>query len=118
MDNMIDSGVQFRFMTARPGNITYVPLGWMTALQNTGTKIVMGVQKGFVAASAMGNSSFSAFADPIRAYTVQYPKKARIYKSLQSRKQVLSSSNVYVTMAAMFIGLTAIVLLYMFEHHI
>ena len=88
VNNMIDAGVHFRFMMVRPGNITFVPLGWISAVQNTGTKIVMGLQKGFVSASAMGNGSFSAIADPIRAFTEQFPKKARLYKLLQSRKQV------------------------------
>ena len=73
---MIDSGVEFRFMTARPGNISYVPLGWISAVQIQGTTICVGMQMGFVAASLMGNASFSHIADPVCAFAASFPKKA------------------------------------------
>ena len=76
VDSMIDSGVQFRFMTARPGNISYTPLGWISAVQTQGTKICVGLQMGFVAASMMGNGSFSLIADPVCAFVKSFPKKA------------------------------------------
>ena len=76
VDSMIDSGVQFRFMTARPGNISYTPLGWISAVQIQGTNICVGLQMGFVAASMMGNGSFSHIADPVCAFVKSYPKKA------------------------------------------
>ena len=76
VDSMIDSGVQFRFMTARPGNISYTPLGWISAVQTQGTKICVGLQMGFVAASMMGNGSFSHIADPVCAFVKSCPKKA------------------------------------------
>ena len=76
MDSMIDSGVQFRFMSARPGNVSYVPLGWISAVQTQGTKICVGLQMGFVAASMMGNASFSHIADPVSAFATSFPKKA------------------------------------------
>ena len=89
VDSMIDSGVQFRFMTARPGNISYTPLGWISAVQTQGTKICVGLQMGFVAASMMGNGSFSHIADPVCVFVKSFPKKA--HNDIQiciKRKQV------------------------------
>ena len=76
VDSMIDSGVQFRFMTARPGNISYTPLGWISAVQTQETKICVGLQMGFVAASMMGIGSFSHIADPVCGFVKSFPKKA------------------------------------------
>ena len=73
---MIDSGVQFRFMTTKPGHMSYTPLGWISAIQVQGTKICVGVQMGFVAASVIGNTSFSHIADPVKTFTQSFPNKA------------------------------------------
>jgi hypothetical protein len=87
---MIDAGVEWRFMTARPGNISYVPLGWISAVQTQGTKICVGVQMGFVAASSMGNASFSHIADPVCAFAKSFPKKAHNDMNIfDKRKQVV-----------------------------
>ena len=80
MDAMIDSGVCFRFMMCKPGHISYTPLGWISACQTQGTKICVGLQMGFVAASCTGNGSFSYIADPVRDFAEKYPNKAH-YRS-------------------------------------
>lgn len=89
MDSMIDAGVGFRFQTCRPGNISFTPLGWISAVQTVGTKICVGIQCGFVAASTFSNISFSHIADPVCAFAKKFPKKAHNDINIfNKRKQV------------------------------
>ena len=90
VDSMIDSGVQFRFMTARPGNISYTPLGWISAVQTQGTKICVGLQMGFVAASMTGNGSFSHIADPVCVRSSRvFPRRLTMTYIFASRENKL-----------------------------